>query len=128
MFDNLQIRLLGQEKLEAKLREKSAIAWEAVANKNLVEMFNRGKNPPGTPRKTGELIRGRRVQPIRASLARWSGEFGYIKDYGPHVEYGHRIVRGGRQVGYVPGQKYLFKNVEIQRPIYHQDLLKELRK
>ena len=45
-----------------------------------------------------------------------------------HVEYGHRLVRNGKQIGYVKGQYFLKTNVNIQKPIYHDDLKKELNK
>ncbi|MCO8194398.1 MULTISPECIES: hypothetical protein [unclassified Anaerofustis] len=45
-----------------------------------------------------------------------------------HVEYGHRVVIHGKQVGYVNGQYFLKKNVDIQRDIYKKDLIKGLGK
>ncbi len=82
-------------------------------------MFNRAARPPGTPigkntkkHSAGELMRSRRLNRVNISKGHWLGEFGYIKDYAPHVEYGHRIVRNGKQAGYVNGTKYLFNNVK----------------
>ncbi|AIU44389.1 hypothetical protein [Streptococcus pyogenes SSI-1] len=109
--------------------------WDRVANKNLTEMFNRAARPPGTPigkntkrHKSGELLRSRRLKKVNSSKDVITGNFGYIKDYAPHVEYGHRIVRNGKQVGYANGTKYLFNNVKKQREIYRQDMLNELRR
>jgi hypothetical protein len=100
--------------LEGKLRRLSNIRFEAVIKKNMTQIFNRGKSG-GTPVDTGELV---------GSLSQSQDEVGYTKDYAPHVEYGHRLVNGG----YVPGQYFLKKNVEAQRPIYRQDLIDQLRK
>ena len=113
----------GLPPLERMLQQASSTRWEAVANKSLKEMFNRGGRPPGTPRDTGELIRARRIQLARRSGSKWRGSFGYSKDYGPHVEFGHR-TRGG---GYVAGRRYLKNNVEAQKIIYKSDILKQLK-
>lgn len=100
--------------LEGKLIRLSRLRYDAVIKKNMTQIYNRGKSG-GTPVDTGELV---------ASLSQSGEEVGYTKDYAPHVEYGHRLVNGG----YVPGQYYLKKNVDAQRPIYRQDLIDQLRK
>lgn len=113
----------GLPPLERKLQQISLVKWGAVANKNLTQIFNRGGRPPGTPRKTGELIRARRIQLGTDIGGKWKGSMGYVKDYAPHKEYGHRTVNGG----YVPGLRYLKRNVEIQQKIYRKDLIEALR-
>lgn len=118
---NLEIK--GTEELSMKLLKKDSTKWGEVANKSLAEMRNRGAHPPGTPIDSGELRLSRKVKKANINKA-FSGEFGYIKDYGPHVEYGHRTRSGG----YVPGQYYLKGNVDAQREIYRNDLLEEMRK
>lgn len=115
--------LKGTQALSIALLKKNSIAWENVANKSLVEMFNRGAHPPGTPVDTGELRLDRKVRKASAGKS-FHGEFGYNKDYSGFVEYGYR-TRGG---GYVPGQYYLRNNVETQKGIYRNDLLVEMRK
>lgn len=119
------IRFEGIEKLEAKLMEKSATDFDEVAKKNLREIYARGQTAykngavpatGGTPYDTGQL---------RISLG-YRGtdlETGYNKEYGPHVEYGHRTNDGG----FVPGQYFLKANVETQKPIYKQDLIAKLK-
>ncbi len=119
----LTLEFRGTEALSKKLLKKNSAKWEKVANKSLVEMFNRGAHPPGTPVDSGELRLSRKTTKANPGKS-FSGLFGYIKDYGPHVEYGHR-TRGG---GYVQGQYYLRNNVEAQRKIYRNDLLTELRR
>lgn len=102
--------------LEKKLLALSAIRLDGVLKSNIKEIFNRAQSG-GTPVDTGELR--------NTSFANVQDyAFGYTEDYAPHVEYGHR-TRGG---GFVPGQYYLKKNVETQRPILIEDLQKAIEK
>lgn len=113
---------MGIEPLADALRKKSETDYKRVERKNLLEMRDRAvrnDNPSqgGTPRDSGELR-------LSAHINAEGDTFGYTKDYAPHVEYGHRTVSGG----YVPGQHYLRTNVNIQRPLFRQDLVEEMRK
>ena len=108
------IHLKDLNNLEGKLIRLSRLRYDAVIQKNMTQIYNRGKSG-GTPVDTGELV---------GSLSQSREEVGYTKDYAPHVEYGHRLVNGG----YVPGQYYLKKNVEAQRPIFRNDIIEQLRK
>ncbi|MCO7125114.1 hypothetical protein NIE88_04910 [Sporolactobacillus shoreicorticis] len=120
----MKLELIGADRLAQKLLEKSATDFEAVANKNIRDIYTRGQKQPyqggvppetgGTPYASGQL---------RISLTYRQGEVGYLKSYAPHVEYGHRTVNGG----YVPGQYYLKRNVDTQRSIYKEDLKEKLR-
>lgn len=101
--------------LAGKLNRLSHVRFEAVAIKNMTQIYNRGKANGGTPVDTGEL---------RMSLGQSGDTVGYAKDYAPHVEYGHRTVNGG----YVEGQRFLQRNVRAQEPIFRQDLIDQLRK
>lgn len=111
----MKVSLTGIEPLEKELQRLNSIRFEAVVKKNLTQMLNRARAPGGTPADTGEL---------RLSSSIGADELGYTKDYAPHVEYGHRTVGGG----YVKGQHFLRNNVELQRPIYKQDLQEAIRK
>lgn len=71
----------------------------------------------GTPVESNELRLG-------ASVSADADAFGYISHYAPHVEYGHRTRDGG----FVPGQYFLRTNLELQKPLFREDLIKELRK
>ncbi|MBS6629033.1 MAG: HK97 gp10 family phage protein [Clostridiales bacterium] len=102
--------------LEKKLLALSVIRLDAVLKKNITEIYNRAKSG-GTPVDTGQLRQS-------ASVSMEDYEMGYSAEYAPHVEYGHR-TRGG---GFVPGQYYLKKNVETQRPILIEDLQKAIEK
>ena len=117
----MRYRLMGVESLAKALEKKSATDFKRVEKRNLMQLRNRAVSNTspasgGTPVDSNELR-------MSAALSPDGSSFGYTKDYAPHVEYGHR-TRGG---GYVPGQYYLRTNVNIQRPLFRQDLLKELR-
>jgi len=104
----------GTDKLARKLLEKSVADFESVATKNIRDIYTRSQKPGGTPVDSAEL---------RMSMQYRGDETGYNKHYAPHVEYGHRTRNGG----YVPGQYFLKKNVDTQRPIYRQDLKDKLK-
>lgn len=111
----VSITVKGFEPLERELQRLSQVRFDAVCRKNMTEVYNRGKASGGTPVDTGEL---------RMSLAQVGDTVGYGAEYAAHVEYGHR-TRGN---GYVSGQRYLKKNVDTQRPIFYEDLRKQLNK
>ena len=112
------------KKLETKLQKKSQTDFAAVQKKSLRDIYTRGvkqyyragavPESGGTPYDKGEL---------RTSLGSTGTEVGYTKEYGPDVEYGHRTENGG----WVPGQFFLKKNVDTQRPIYKQDIIDKLK-
>lgn len=97
------------------LKALDEVRFDAVILKNTAQMLTRARAPGGTPFDTGEL---------RESSSKSGDEVGYIAEYAPHVEYGHRTRDGG----FVYGQHYLQRNVDTQRPIYKQDLINALRK
>lgn len=111
--------VLGYDKLMKKLQAMNSIRFDAVVKKQVTQMYQRaakrGAKGGGTPYKTGELMESRYAT---------KDEFGYTKEYGPHVEYGHR-TRGG---GFVPGQYYLRSNVQAQEPIFKEDLENEIER
>ena len=111
---DIDIRIFGIDRLEAELARLNLVKLDAVREKQITEMMNRAR-AGGTPVLSGEL---------RNSSGRSKDEFGYTKEYAPHVEYGHRTKNGG----YVKGQRFLQKNVDTQRPIYKEDLLKQIRR
>ena len=116
----MHLKLDDVNNLAGELHRLSQLRFDAVIEKNMTQIYNRGKQNSktggyGTPVDTGEL---------RLSLGKQRDTVGYAKSYGPHVEYGHRTAGGG----WVPGQHFLRNNVEQQRPIFKQDLIKQLRK
>ena len=108
------ISMEGTEQLERKLEKKSKLDLQEVQKKQLREIFARGQTQGGTPVDSGEL---------RISERYTGEEVGYTKDYGPHVEFGHRTISGN----FVPGQYYFKKAVEPQKEIYKQDLKNKLK-
>ena len=113
------LKVAGIEALESALRQLSEVRFEAVEKKQLADMLKRARQPGGTPVDTGEL---------RKSAGKSGNEIGYTKEYAAHVEFGHRVMREGKQIGYVYGQHFLKRNVDTQRPIYKDDLIKQIER
>lgn len=116
----MKISLSGADALAAELQRKSQVRFDAVCLKNITQIFNRAKEG-GTPVDSGEL---RLSAGISKPGSSFGGEMGYLKEYAPHVEYGHRTLDGG----FVQGQYYLKRNVDTQRPIFKQDLIEQLKR
>lgn len=111
----MKVTVTDENGLKEELKRLADIEMEAITKKSLTQMLNRARAPGGTPVNTGEL---------RLSSAISMDEMGYGAEYAPHVEYGHR-TRGG---GFVQGQHFLKMNVDVQGPIFEQDVLKRIRK
>ena len=119
-----KIALVGVEELENRLNQLNSVRWEAVRKKQTAQMLNRARQSGGTPVSTEKTRPKGPHGELRQSSSSSGEEVGYTKEYGPHVEYGHRTVNGG----FVPGQRFLQRNVETQRKIYKKDLLDAIRK
>lgn len=111
----VNVKLTGIEPLEKKLNQLNTFRLDAVIIKNTTQLYNYMKS--NTPRDTGWLMNNLFAEPKE-------GLVGYTPEYAPHVEYGHRTVNGG----YVPGQHFLQKGVDMQREIYRHDLLNAIKK
>ena len=109
-----KIEIEGLEPLQAELNSLQKIKLDRVIRKQTSQMLQRARQPGGTPVDTGEL---------RQSSKATNDEMGYTAEYAAHVEYGHRTANGG----YVFGKHYLRRNVDMQRPIFRQDLIKHLK-
>lgn len=115
----MRVEWMGDTALIRELIRKSQADFDRVGSKSLLELRNRAvasRNPAqgGTPVDSAEL---------RMSASVNGDTMGYIKDYAPHVEYGHRTRNGG----FVPGQYFLKANVNIQKPIFREDLIAKIR-
>lgn len=119
-----KIALEGVEELENRLNQLNSVRWEAVRKKQTAQMLNRARQSGGTPVSTEKTRPKGPHGELRQSSSSSGEEVGYTKEYGPHVEYVHRTVNGG----FVPGQRFLQRNVETQRKIYKKDLLDAIRK
>lgn len=123
-MSGIKMSIDGIPALEKELQRLNSVRFDAVAELQANEMVDRAtasKNPAvgGTPYDTGELM-----QSVNMYGKGAGSEVGYTKEYAPHVEYGHRTFGGG----FVQGQHFLQNNVDIQRPIYKQDLQKAIKK
>ena len=123
-MSGIKMSIDGIPALEKELQRLNSIRFDAVAELQANEMVDRAtasKKPAvgGTPYDTGELM-----QSVNMYGKGAGAEVGYTKEYAPHVEYGHRTINGG----FVQGQHFLKNNVDIQRPIYRQDLQKAIKK
>ncbi len=112
--------------VEVKLAIMNQLRFDAVRIKQITQMRNRAVDEGYTPVSTEVTRPGGPHGELRlsASVSEATDEMGYTKEYAPHVEYGHRTINGG----YVEGQRFLKANVDTQRFIYFQDLLKAIRK
>lgn len=111
---NIEFDQSDIDRLSEKLKAMNEIRFDAVVKKNVTQMLNTARNG-GTPVDTGELRKG---------SSTYGDEMGYISEYAPHVEYGHRTLDGG----FVPGQHFLKINAETQAFIYYQDLINAIKK
>lgn len=118
---NINYAIIDKDGLKNAIKRLSSFQFTSIANKSLTEMFNRAAQD--TPVDTGELRLSRAVTKVQGSDV-FEGEFGYSKEYAPHVEYGHRTRSGG----FVQGQKFLARIVEAQQPIFERDIFSALRK
>ena len=123
MAKGMSVSVSGTKGLEQKLQRMNQIRFDAVVEKQAIQMVDRATvshNPSqgGTPYETGEML-----QSVGKTGKGMDAEVGYTKEYSPHVEFGHRTVNGG----WVPGQHFLQNNVDIQRPIFKRDLQETIK-
>lgn len=123
-MSGIKMSIDGIPALEKELQRLNSIRFDAVEKKQLTQMLNRARQAGGTPVSTEETRPGGPHGELRLSSSTTEDEIGYTKEYAPHVEYGHRTIGGG----FVQGQHFLQKNVDIQRPIYRQDLQNAIKK
>lgn len=123
-MSGIKMSIEGIPALEKELQRLNSIRFEAVEKKQLTQMLNRARQAGGTPVSTEETRPGGPHVELRLSSGTTEDEMGYMAEYAPHVEYGHRTIDGG----FVQGQHFLQNNVDIQRPIYKQDLQEAIKK
>lgn len=123
-MSGIKMSIDGIPAFEKELQRLNSIRFDAVEKKQLTQMLNRARQAGGTPVSTEETRPGGPHGELRLSSSTTEDEIGYTKEYAPHVEYGHRTIDGG----FVQGQHFLKNNVDIQRPIYRQDLQKAIKK
>ena len=108
---NIRVNIDDRQVREALDRIQNA-NWDGIRAKQAVDIYNRAKAPGGTPVKTGELRLSGQVDTTEMT-------FGYTKEYAADVEYGTQHQRA---------QHYLQRNCEAQRPIYLEDVKREVKR
>lgn len=111
----------GLDALIDKLSDLQSIDFSESSKRAATDIYNMGQTR--TPKRTGELRTSMSVSPDGDGY-----EVGYAKEYAPDVELGHRIVRNGKQVGYVEGQRFLQAMVEDERPKFKEYVKEQIEK
>ena len=108
---NIRVNIDDKQVREVLSRIQNA-NWNGVRAKQVVDIYNRAKAPGGTPVDTGELR-------LSGQADTYNMTFGYTKEYAPDVEFGTQHQRA---------QHYLQRNCETQRPIYLEDIKREIKR
>lgn len=101
--------------LTKRLRKEN---FEAVMKKTAdtvaAEAF--GRIVKATPVDTGQLRRSWTLQPAVKTKDDYSATIGTSLFYSIYVEYGHRIMRNGKQIGYAPPKYFLRDAMDAFKP------------
>lgn len=116
----MKIKIEGIDSLKAKINHLQNADLGEAAKRAATDIYNMGQTR--TPKKTGELRTSMAVN----QLSETAYEVGYAKEYAPHVEYGHRLVIHGNQVGYVEGQYFFREMVEDEKPKFSEYLKQKI--
>lgn len=73
-----------------------------------------------TPVDTGHLRRMWMMGPIDKTLNGIEVSVYNATNYVFHVEYGHRVIAGGKYVGYIPGQFFFARSNSQFRPAFRR--------
>lgn len=104
--------------------------FNSFLKKFLIEMAERvlARVKPRTPVISGDLKRGWELGDIRGEGKYLSIEILNGMDYATDVEYGHRVVRNGVEIGWAEG-RYMLKisidEIRKQMPIRYQNEFKK---
>lgn len=120
----MKVKITGFNELQRKMQKLSRKTLDYSVNRSLAEIADRAGQKyinrqyaqgwtPYDPKNTStaHLITTLSMRHAKRS-ARAEGSVGYSAHYAPHVEYGHRTRNGG----YVPGQRFLYRNQMKQKP------------
>ena len=87
-----------------KLRELEADCEQAAKNVlNRAALEGMGETIKETPVDTGYLRGQWEPHPAKRTLVGWESGYSNNVEYGLYVNYGHRVVRNGKTVGYSTG-------------------------
>lgn len=105
----------GLEKLTKRLNKRTmSDVMRKTANTVAAEAF--GRIVEATPTETGELRRSWSVKSAEKTKTGYSAQIGTNLYYSIYVEYGHRIVRHGKQIGYAPPKYFLRDAMDAFKP------------
>lgn len=112
------------EKLEKEMKI-TAQEFDNFLRNFLIQMVLRviAKTKPRTPVDTGALRAGWDIGELKGSGKEISVEIFNPMEYATDIEYGHRIVRGGIEVGYYNGRfmlKTSIDEIDKEMPIRYQ--------
>lgn len=107
-FDDKQIQEFFK-KFKANSQRKDV---QKILEKHLTKVGNivRDETKAKTPVRTGEMRRGWKKSSVKGGNNPEIEIYNNVEHAG-FVENGHRVVRGGRTVGYVEGQKMLSNTI-----------------
>lgn len=116
------LKIEGLEALTKRIERLNQIDKDRIERDQATMMFNSGASM--TPVSTEATRPGGPHGELRLSRQADGNTYGYVKEYAPHVEYGHR-TRGG---GFVPGQYYLKAIRDKQEPIFQRAVREAIRR
>ncbi len=127
----IRIEIGGVEILYKKLKEKSESDLIEACKETTTYLRNRAR--AHTPVKEGKLRNSLRQE--MPAIGK-DGVVGYIREYAPHVEYGHRQTPGRYvpaigarlKASFVQGRYYLKAAVDDTRPEFREILVRWIRK
>lgn len=107
-----------KSKQMADYMNKHGEIFERYANDMGAELLRiiKKNTPVG---KTGDLRRNSAMTPVRSSFGGTvTVSVHNNMQYAPHVEYGHRIIRDGKCLGYVPGKHFWRNSIYQFQPTF----------
>ncbi|MGL5962743.1 MAG: HK97 gp10 family phage protein [Cetobacterium sp.] len=117
MFKNKEMKTFGFEEVEKELQEIGK-SFPKATEKFLRQQaqYLKGTVRKISPSVTGLLKSSWQVSRVVQGKKRLSIKVYNNVEYAPYVNYGHRIKRGGRMVGYIKGQFFLEKSlIELEK-------------
>lgn len=111
-----------------KLKALEADCERAVKNVlNRAALEGMGETMEETPVDTGYLRGQWELQPAKRTSIGWESGYSNNVEYGLYVNYGHRVVRNGKTVGYSTGFFMLEAGEEFAREHLKQYFDEEIR-
>lgn len=117
---------------EAKRTQKIKQAYDATSSEWCDNMgrFLYSEAVKNTPVDTGNLQRGWKRSPVVKTERRYKQTVFNNTEYGPYVEFGHRIKRNGEYLGFSPGVFFFrqaMQNYRNARPEMERDFKRSLK-